>query len=64
MNPSPDSMAAWYADQEIANTPRCGRCGHSEYEVGSPILGGICGDCADDLRDQEQADEHDPDRTQ
>ena len=32
---------------------RCGRCKRTALEAGTAILNGICGDCADDLRDED-----------
>ena len=42
------------------NRARCQRCGKSEREANTPISGGICGNCADDLRDEAKADAMDP----
>ena len=36
-------------------TARCKRCGHTERYAG-PLLGGICGNCGDDLRQELQAE--------
>lgn len=41
--------------------PTCARCHRTEEEADTMILGDVCGDCADDLRDHERADECDPD---
>lgn len=30
----------------------CKRCHRTASEAGTPILGDVCGDCADDLRDE------------
>ena len=42
----------------------CKRCHRNAARAGTPILGDVCGDCADDLRGEEQAREMDPDRPQ
>ena len=39
---------------------QCQRCGRQAYDVGQ-ILDGICGNCADDLRSEQQA-QQDQDR--